>query len=178
MIGHLKSRDCVTVSIHSATNDRGDGVADAELGFLAGADRIEGTLFGNGERTGNVDFITLAMNMYCQGSTPISDFSDMPVLKEPTSGLPRMKVYERSPYCGAGAGLRRFLRTHQDAIARGFAFATDRTSAVERPLSAHRPDRHRADLYEADVIRINSQSGKGGISYVLEQQFGINMPTK
>ncbi len=176
MSRHLNCRENVIVSLHPH-NDRGTGVADAELGLLAGADRIEGTLFGNGERTGNVDIITLGMNMYSHGVDPMIDFSDMPRLQGVYERVTRMKVYERQPYAGSLV-FAAFSGSHQDAIAKGMHYReeTDPNRWTVPYLPIDPTDVGR--VYEADVIRINSQSGKGGIGYLLEQQFGIDMPPK
>ena len=176
MSERLKHRKNVILSLHPH-NDRGTGVADAELGLLAGADRIEGTLFGNGERTGNVDIITLGMNMFVHGVDPKIDFSDMPRLQEVYERVTRMHVYERQPYAGALV-FAAFSGSHQDAIAKGMRYREEtdpeRWSVPYLPVDPSDVGR----MYEADVIRINSQSGKGGIGYLLEQQFGIDMPPK
>ncbi len=176
MSERLIHRKNVILSLHPH-NDRGTGVADAELGLLAGADRIEGTLFGNGERTGNVDIITLGMNMFVHGVDPKIDFSDMPRLQEVYERVTRMHVYERQPYAGALV-FAAFSGSHQDAIAKGMRYREEndpeRWSVPYLPVDPSDVGR----MYEADVIRINSQSGKGGIGYLLEQQFGIDMPPK
>lgn len=176
MSEHLNHRNNVIVSLHPH-NDRGTGVADAELGLLAGADRIEGTLFGNGERTGNVDIITLGMNMYVHGVDPMMDFSDMPTLQEVYERVTRMHVYERQPYAGSLV-FAAFSGSHQDAIAKGMRFRDEidpnHWTVPYLPIDPSDVGR----VYEADVIRINSQSGKGGIGYLLDQQFGIDMPPK
>lgn len=176
MSERFKHRENVILSLHPH-NDRGTGVADAELGLLAGADRIEGTLFGNGERTGNVDIITLGMNMFVHGVDPMIDFSDMPHLQEVYERVTRMRVYERQPYAGALV-FAAFSGSHQDAIAKGMRFReendSERWTVPYLPVDPSDVGR----MYEADVIRINSQSGKGGIGYLLEQQFGIDMPPK
>ncbi len=176
MSERLKHRKNVILSLHPH-NDRGTGVADAELGLLAGADRIEGTLFGNGERTGNVDIITLGMNMFVHGIDPKIDFSDMPRLQEVYERVTRMRVYERQPYAGSLV-FAAFSGSHQDAIAKGMRYREEndpeRWSVPYLPVDPSDVGR----MYEADVIRINSQSGKGGIGYLLEQQFGIDMPPK
>ena len=176
MSERLNHRQNVILSLHPH-NDRGTGVADAELGLLAGADRIEGTLFGNGERTGNVDIITLGMNMFVHGIDPKIDFSDMPRLQEVYERVTRMHVYERQPYAGALV-FAAFSGSHQDAIAKGMRYREEndpeRWSVPYLPVDPSDVGR----MYEADVIRINSQSGKGGIGYLLEQQFGIDMPPK
>ncbi|KAF5047367.1 2-isopropylmalate synthase [anaerobic digester metagenome] len=176
MSERLNCRRNIILSLHPH-NDRGTGVADAELGLLAGADRIEGTLFGNGERTGNVDIITLGMNLYVHGVDPMIDFSDMPHLQEVYERVTRMRVYERQPYAGALV-FAAFSGSHQDAIAKGMRYREEndpeRWNVPYLPVDPSDVGR----IYEADVIRINSQSGKGGIGYLLEQQFGIDMPPK
>ena len=171
---HLKHRENVVLSLHPH-NDRGCGVATAELGILAGADRIEGTLFGNGERTGNVDIITLAMNMYSQGVDPGLDFSNMRKIRETYERLTRMQVYDRQPYSG-DLVFTAFSGSHQDAIAKGMAWRDekkcDKWTVPYLPIDPMDVGR----TYDADVIRINSQSGKGGISYILKQNFSISLP--
>ena len=173
---NLKYRDHVVLSLHPH-NDRGCGVADAELGMLAGADRIEGTLFGNGERTGNVDIITIAMNMFSHGIDPKLDFSDMPKIRETYERLTEMQVYARQPYAG-DLVFTAFSGSHQDAIAKGMAFREEKKA--EKWTVPYLPidpvDVGRT--YDSDVIRINSQSGKGGISYILKQNFSISLPEK
>ena len=173
---HLKHRENVVLSLHPH-NDRGCGVATAELGILAGADRIEGTLFGNGERTGNVDIITLGMNMYSQGVDPKLDFSDMPHICEIYEECTGMKVGERSPYSGALV-FAAFSGSHQDAIAKGMHWRDDKDpdhwNVPYLPIDPTDVGRN----YDADVIRINSQSGKGGVGYILETKFGLNLPPK
>ncbi|MBQ8799474.1 MAG: 2-isopropylmalate synthase [Lachnospiraceae bacterium] len=176
MSENLKYREYVTVSLHPH-NDRGTGVADAELALLAGADRVEGTLFGNGERTGNVDIITLAMNMYSHGVDPKLNFSDMNRLVEIYERCTRMQVYERAPYAGALV-FAAFSGSHQDAIAKGMKYRGKKNlhewSVPYIPIDPKDIGR----TYDADVIRVNSQSGKGGIGYLLEQSFGYNLPAK
>ncbi len=171
---NLKYREFVTISLHPH-NDRGTGVADAELGLLAGADRIEGTLFGNGERTGNVDIITLAMNMFSHGVNPGLDISNMPRLVEIYEKCTRMHVYERSPYAGALV-FAAFSGSHQDAIAKGMRFREEKSlhrwNVPYIPIDPHDISR----TYDADIIRVNSQSGKGGIGYLLEQVYGYVLP--
>ena len=173
---NLKYRDHVVLSLHPH-NDRGCGVADAELGMLAGADRIEGTLFGNGERTGNVDIITIAMNMFSHGIDPKLDFSDMPKIRETYERLTGMQVYARQPYAG-DLVFTAFSGSHQDAIAKGMAFReekkTEKWTVPYLPIDPVDVGR----TYDSDVIRINSQSGKGGISYILKQNFSISLPEK
>ncbi|MCR5600422.1 MAG: 2-isopropylmalate synthase [Ruminococcus sp.] len=176
MCENLKYRDNVIVSLHPH-NDRGCAVADTEFGLLAGAERVEGTLFGNGERTGNVDIITLAMNMYSQGVEPDLDFSDIPSLSETYSRLTRMGIYERQPYSGKLV-FAAFSGSHQDAIAKGMKW---REEGHDRYWTVPYLPIDPADLgreYSADVIRINSQSGKGGIGYILETRFGYDLPKK
>lgn len=176
MSENLKYREHVTVSVHPH-NDRGTGVADTELALLAGADRVEGTLFGNGERTGNVDIVTLAMNMYSHGIDPRLNFSDMPHLVEVYEKCTRMQVYERSPYAGALV-FAAFSGSHQDAIAKGMKYREE--NAVENWNVPYIPidPRDISRTYDADVIRVNSQSGKGGIGYILEHIYGYSLPSK
>ena len=168
---HLKHRENVVLSLHPH-NDRGCGVATAELGILAGADRIEGTLFGNGERTGNVDIITLGMNMYSQGVDPGLDFSNMRKIRETYERLTRMQVYDRQPYSG-DLVFTAFSGSHQDAIAKGMAWRDekkcDKWTVPYLPIDPKDVGRE----YDSDVIRINSQSGKGGVNYIFH---GINLP--
>ena len=175
-INKLPSRDCAVISLHPH-NDRGEGVATAELGMLAGAERIEATLFGNGERTGNVDAVTLAMNMYSHGVDPKLDFSDMPAICATYERVTRMHIYERTPYAGQLV-FAAFSGSHQDAIAKGMAYRKEkgdhRWTCPYIPVDPHDIGR----TYDADVIRINSQSGKGGIGFVLEQNYGYNLPAK
>ena len=176
MSKHLNYRENVEISLHPH-NDRGCGVADAELGLLAGADRIEGTLFGNGERTGNVDIITLAMNMFAHGVDPLLDFSNMPEIVEIYETVTGMKVYERQPY-GGQLVFAAFSGSHQDAIAKGMKWREDHDTPLwdvpYLPVDPHDVGRE----YDADVIRINSQSGKGGIGYLLQQKYGLDLPPK
>lgn len=176
MSENLKYREYVTVSLHPH-NDRGTGVADTELALLAGADRVEGTLFGNGERTGNVDVITLAMNMYSHGVDPELDFTDMPAICKTYEECTRMHVYERSPYAGSLV-FAAFSGSHQDAIAKGMAWRKEKNlhqwTVPYLPVDPQDISR----TYDADVIRVNSQSGKGGIGYLLEQAYGYILPPK
>lgn len=176
MCDNLKYRDSVVVSLHPH-NDRGCAVADSELGILAGADRIEGTLFGNGERTGNVDIVTLAMNMYAQGIDPQLDLSNMPNIVSVYERNTGMTVYDRQPYAGKLV-FAAFSGSHQDAIAKGMQYRTDNNcdtwTVPYLPIDPGDVGRQ----YETDVIRINSQSGKGGIGYLLEHQFGYDLPKK
>lgn len=176
MSTHMKYREHVILSQHPH-NDRGCGVADAEMGLLAGADRVEGTLFGNGERTGNVDIVTLGMNMYSQGVDPKLDFSDMPHICEVYERCTGMTVGERSPYSGALV-FAAFSGSHQDAIAKGMRWIEEkdpnRWTVPYLPIDPTDVGRN----YDADVIRINSQSGKGGVGYILETKYGLNLPPK
>jgi len=176
MCKHMLYRENVIVSLHPH-NDRGCGVADSEMGILAGADRIEGTLFGNGERTGNVDIVTLGMNMYSQGVDPKLDFSDMPHICEVYERCTGMTVGERSPYSGALV-FAAFSGSHQDAIAKGMRWIEEkdpnRWTVPYLPIDPTDVGRN----YDADVIRINSQSGKGGVGYILETKYGLNLPPK
>ena len=173
---NLKYRENVVLSLHPH-NDRGTGVADSEMGLLAGADRIEGTLFGNGERTGNADIITIAMNMFALGVDPKLDFSNMPEIIEMYERVTRMHVYERQPYAGKLV-FAAFSGSHQDAIAKGMKWReeNDEPHWTVPYLLIDPQDVGRQ--YDADVIRINSQSGKGGVAYVMEQKYGLNMPKK
>ena len=176
MCENLKYRDSVIVSLHPH-NDRGCAVADSELGLLAGADRIEGTLFGNGERTGNVDIITLALNMFSQGVDPELDFTNIPAICELYEKVTRMQVYDRQPYSGKLV-FAAFSGSHQDAIAKGMDFREKKNcqhwTVPYLPIDPKDVGR----VYETDVIRINSQSGKGGIGYLLEHNFGYILPKK
>lgn len=176
MCKHLRSRESVTVSLHPH-NDRGCAVADSEVGLLAGGDRIEGTLFGNGERTGNVDIVTLALNMYSQGVDPLLDFSDLPHITSVYERVTRMRVGDRQPYSGKLV-FAAFSGSHQDAIAKGMKYREERGlqtwTVPYLPIDPADVGR----VYEADVIRINSQSGKGGIGYVLETQFKLLLPQR
>ncbi|HCT91957.1 MAG TPA: 2-isopropylmalate synthase, partial [Lachnospiraceae bacterium] len=176
MSKNMKYRDSVVLSQHPH-NDRGCGVADAEMGMLAGADRIEGTLFGNGERTGNVDVVTLAMNMYMQGQDPELDFSDMPAIVEEYEQYTGMKVDERSPYSGALV-FAAFSGSHQDAIAKGMKWMEEKHPDLWTVPYLPIDPQDIGRSYDADVIRINSQSGKGGVGYLLEQSYGYVLPPK
>lgn len=173
---HFKNRESIILSVHPH-NDRGTGVAATELALLAGADRVEGTLFGNGERTGNVDIITLAMNMYAQGVNPELDLSNMPKLAETFERLTKMKIHERHPYCGKLV-FAAFSGSHQDAISKGMHYRVEKDPAhwtvPYLPINPEDVGR----TYDSDVIRINSQSGKGGVAYVLEHNYGMIIPKK
>ena len=174
MSKNLLYRENVILCLHPH-NDRGCGVCDAELGVLAGADRIEGTLFGNGERTGNVDIITLAMNMFSHGVDPKLDFSNMGEICEKYERLTRMHVYERQPYAG-DLVFTAFSGSHQDAIAKGMQCREESKSNLWTVPYLPIDPRDVGREYDSDVIRINSQSGKGGVNYILKQSHGINLP--
>lgn len=171
----LEPRDSVMLSLHPH-NDRGCGVAAAELGQLAGADRVEGTLFGNGERTGNVDIVTLAMNLYSQGVDPGLDFSHINQVMRMAEHCTRLPVHPRHPYAGELV-FTAFSGSHQDAIKKGFK---DRDVHPDNYWEVPYLPIDPKDLgrsYEA-VIRVNSQSGKGGVSYILETEFGLQLPRR
>ena len=177
MCDNLYKRENVLVSLHPH-NDRGCAVADAELGLLAGADRIEGTLFGNGERTGNVDIVTLALNMFSHGVDPELDFTDLPKIVKTYEQMTCMHVSERQPYSGALV-FAAFSGSHQDAIAKGMRWRSEdghdpHWSVPYLPIDPMDIGRQ----YDGDIIRINSQSGKGGIGFLLEQKYGIVLPRK
>ncbi len=173
VITHLKNRESAIISLHPH-NDRGTGVACAELGLLAGADRIEGTLFGNGERTGNLDIVTVGLNMFTQGVDPKLDFSNLPKYREIYERCTKMKIGERQPYVG-DLVFTAFSGSHQDAINKGFAYVKETGSDKwEIPYLPIDP----ADVgrqYEP-IIRINSQSGKGGAAFVMQNNFGYELP--
>lgn len=172
---HLKAREHVILSVHPH-NDRGCGVSDAELGVLAGAERVEGTLFGNGERTGNVDLVTVAMNMLCHGVDSGLDFSDISGVREKYERLTGMQVDARAPYVGELV-FTAFSGSHQDAISKGMAWRAEGKSGErwEVPYLPIDP-KDVGREYESDVIRINSQSGKGGVAFILKRSFGISLP--
>ena len=170
---HISRRDSVLISLHTH-NDRGTGVAASELGLMAGADRVEGCLFGNGERTGNVDLVNLALNLYTQGIHPGLDFSDIDNVRKVVEECNQLPVHPRHPYVGDLVHTA-FSGSHQDAIRKGFS-QQDPNGIWEVPYLPIDP----ADIgrsYEA-VIRVNSQSGKGGITYLLEQEYGICLPRR
>ncbi|SER45546.1 2-isopropylmalate synthase [Halopseudomonas bauzanensis] len=170
---HIDRRDSVLISVHTH-NDRGTGVAASELAVMAGADRVEGCLFGNGERTGNVCLVTLALNLYTQGVDPQLDFSDIDAVRKVVEDCNQLPVHPRHPYAGDLVHTA-FSGSHQDAIRKGFA-QQDPNAVWEVPYLPIDP----ADIgrsYEA-VIRVNSQSGKGGITYLLEQEYGIALPRR
>lgn len=170
---HMKNREAAIISLHPH-NDRGTGVAGAELALMAGADRIEGTVFGNGERTGNVDVVTIAMNMWTQGVDPELDFSNINKIKEVYERCTKMKVHPRHPYAGELV-FTAFSGSHQDAINKGKIYMEESgTDLWEVPYLPIDP----ADVgreYEP-IIRINSQSGKGGTAFILANEYGIKMP--
>ena len=173
MCRNLNNRESLVISVHPH-NDRGTAVASAELAVMAGADRVEGCLFGNGERTGNVDLVTLAMNLYTQGVNPGLDFSDIDAVRQLVEDCNQLPVHPRHPYAG-DLVFTAFSGSHQDAIKKGFA--KQQPDAIwEVPYLPIDP----ADLgrsYDA-VIRVNSQSGKGGMAYLLEQEFGLQLPRR
>lgn len=172
---HLKYRENVVLSVHPH-NDRGCGVSDAEFGILAGADRVEGTLFGNGERTGNVDIVTVALNMMCHGVDSGLDFSNIMKIRKAYEGFTGMKVHERTPYAG-DLVFTAFSGSHQDAISKGMTWLKEGKSGKRWDVPYLPIDP--ADVgreYESDVIRINSVSGKGGVAFVLKQQYGFALP--
>ena len=176
MSDHLNFRNNVILSIHPH-NDRGTGVADAELAMLAGAQRVEGTLFGNGERTGNVDIVTLALNMFSHGVDAQLNFEQIPKIISVYEKLTKMTVHERHPY-GGELVFTAFSGSHQDAIAKGMKWREEKERKhwtvpylLIDPMDIGRE-------YEGDIIRINSQSGKGGIGYILKQKYGFDLPAK
>jgi 2-isopropylmalate synthase len=179
----VRGREAITLSLHPH-NDRGCAVAAAELGVLAGADRVEGCLFGNGERTGNVDLVTLGMNLFSQGVDPEIDFSDIDAIRRVAEYCNRLDVHERHPYAG-DLVYTAFSGSHQDAIKKGFAALYDNAEAAGRgrdyatwgvPYLPIDPA-HVGRTYEA-VIRVNSQSGKGGVAYIMETEHGFSLPRR
>ncbi|MDO7841217.1 2-isopropylmalate synthase [Sphingomonas immobilis] len=172
---HIRNRESVVISLHPH-NDRGTGVAAAELGLMAGGDRVEGCLLGNGERTGNCDLVTVALNMYTQGLSPGLDFSDIDEIVNTVQYCTQLPVHPRTPYAGELV-FTAFSGSHQDAIKKGFAAQEARNDELwEVPYLPIDP----ADLgrsYEA-VIRVNSQSGKGGVAWVIEQDKGLKLPKR
>ena len=170
---HLARRDSVILSVHPH-NDRGTAVAAAELALMAGAERVEGCLFGNGERTGNVDLVTLALNMHTQGIDPRLDFSDINALARTVEDCTQLPIHPRHPYVG-DLVFTAFSGSHQDAIKKGFAQQTEQSAwnVPYLPLDPRDVGRN----YDS-VIRVNSQSGKGGIAYLLEQEHGVVMPRR
>ena len=176
MSSSLKYRDNVILSLHPH-NDRGCAVADAELGLLAGGERIEGTLFGNGERTGNVDIITMGLNMFSHGGDPELNVENIPEITETYEKLTKMQVHDRHPY-GGKLVFAAFSGSHQDAIAKGMKWRETKKcphwTVPYLPIDPKDIGRQ----YDGDIIRINSQSGKGGIGFLLEQKFGLDLPPK
>ena len=167
---HFPARDSVVVSLHTH-NDRGTGVAATELALMAGAERVEGTLFGNGERTGNCDIVTVAMNLFSQGVDPELDFRDMPRIRATVEEINKLPVHERHPYAG-DLVFTAFSGSHQDAIRKGMAHLVQRSWEV--PYLPIDP----ADVGSSykETVRVNSQSGKGGIGFILEERFGVALP--
>ena len=176
MSEHLNFREHVILSLHPH-NDRGTGVADAELGMLAGAQRVEGTLFGNGERTGNVDIVTLALNMYSHGVDPKLNFENIPTIISVYERLTKMRVGERHPY-GGELVFTAFSGSHQDAIAKGMKWREEKEPQHWSVPYLLIDPKDIGRKYEGDIIRINSQSGKGGIGYVLQLKYGLDLPAK
>src|SRR3954462_12163061 len=171
MCTHLTRRDCTIVSLHTH-NDRGTGIAATELALLAGADRVEGTLFGNGERTGNVDIVTVAMNLYTHGIATGLDFSDINHVREVYERCTRLEVPPRQPYAGELV-FTAFSGSHQDAIKKSWAVQKPAAPWDVLYIPIDPADIGRS--YKA-IIRINSQSGKGGVAYVLDHEFGFTLP--
>ena len=172
---NVPHRDKVVLSLHPH-NDRGTAVAAAEFGVMAGADRVEGTLFGNGERTGNVDVVTLAMNLFSQGVDPELDITDIDALRRVAEYCNRLPVHPRHPYVG-DLVYTAFSGSHQDAIKKGFAALGDpEYDAWEVPYLPIDP-KHVGRTYEA-VIRVNSQSGKGGVAYIMSAEHGLELPRR
>lgn len=176
MSEHLNYREHVILSVHPH-NDRGTGVADAELGMLAGAQRVEGTLFGNGERTGNVDIVTLALNMYSHGVDPKLNFENITAIASVYERLTKMRVSERHPY-GGELVFTAFSGSHQDAIAKGMKWREEKEPRHWSVPYLLIDPKDIGREYEGDIIRINSQSGKGGIGYVLQLKYGLDLPAK
>ena len=170
----ISNRESIILSLHPH-NDRGTAVAAAELAVLAGADRVEGTLFGNGERTGNVDVVTLAMNLFSQGIDPALDFSDIDRVRRVAEYATRMPVHPRHPYAG-DLVYTAFSGSHQDAIKKGFAALGDGYERWEVPYLPIDPS-HTGRTYEA-IIQVNSQSGKGGVAYVMDTEHGLDLPRR
>jgi 2-isopropylmalate synthase len=170
----VRDRDALVLSVHPH-NDRGTAVAAAELAVLAGADRVEGTLFGNGERTGNVDIVTLAMNLFSQGVDPQLDFSDIEKVRRVAEHATRMPVHPRHPYAG-DLVYTAFSGSHQDAIKKGMRAIGDAYAQWEVPYLPIDP-KHTGRTYEA-IIRVNSQSGKGGVAYIMDTEHGLDLPRR
>ncbi|MDR0947649.1 MAG: 2-isopropylmalate synthase [Ruminococcus sp.] len=174
MCKHLNHREKLVISLHPH-NDRGTAVSDCELGLIAGGDRIEGTLFGNGERTGNADIVTIAMNMFTQGIDPGLDFSDLPEITEIYGRVTGMTVFERQPYSGALV-FAAFSGSHQDAIAKGMKYRETHPDRIWNVPYLCIDPKDIGRNYDGDIIRINSQSGKGGVGFILEHNFGFILP--
>ena len=170
----VRNRDSIVLSLHPH-NDRGTAVAAAELAVLAGADRVEGTLFGNGERTGNVDVVTLAMNLFSQGVDPALDFSDIDKVRRVAEFATRMPVHPRHPYAG-DLVYTAFSGSHQDAIKKGFEAIGQDYERWEVPYLPIDPS-HTGRTYEA-IIQVNSQSGKGGVAYIMDTEHGLDLPRR
>jgi 2-isopropylmalate synthase len=171
---NLKRRNCAVISVHTH-NDRGTGVATTELGLLAGAERVEGTLFGNGERTGNLDIITVALNLHMHGIDCGLDFADLNVVEEVYERCTGMRVDPRHPYAGELV-FTAFSGSHQDAIKKGLAEWNKRQGKAHWDVPYLAIDPHDIGRTYSEVIRVNSQSGKGGVAYLLESEFGIDLP--
>jgi 2-isopropylmalate synthase len=174
MCRHIKKRDCLVISLHTH-NDRYTGVAATELGLLAGADRVEGTLFGNGERTGNLDIVTVALNLYMQGIDPKLDFTDLNELRAVYERCTGMTVPARQPYAGELV-FTAFSGSHQDAIKKGLAEWASNAGRQHWDVPYLTIDPTDIGREYREVIRVNSQSGKGGVAYLLETEFGIELP--
>jgi 2-isopropylmalate synthase len=168
---HFQHREAIILSVHPH-NDRGTAVAATELALLAGADRVEGTLFGNGERTGNADIVTVALNLYTQGVDPKLDFANMPSVVECAEFCTQLPVHQRHPYAGELV-FTAFSGSHQDAIKKGFAQQAGKTLWEVPYLPLDPADIGRT--YE-EIIRVNSQSGKGGVAFILERDYNVRLP--
>lgn len=171
---HISNRENLIISLHNH-NDRGEGVAQCELGLLAGADRVEGCLFGNGERTGNLDIVNVGLNMFTQGIDPELDFSNVPKIAEEYQKLTGMPIYERMPYVGELV-FTAFSGSHQDAIRKGMAARVNMEENAVWDVPYLTIDPHDIGRQYEGIIRINSQSGKGGAAYILEKDYGIIAP--
>ena len=171
---NISERENVIISLHNH-NDRGEGVAQCELGLLAGADRVEGTLFGNGERTGNLDIVNVALNMYTQGVDPELDFTDIQSIAEDYTRFTGMPIYQRTPYAGELV-FTAFSGSHQDAIRKGMAARVNVDENTYWDVPYLPIDPHDVGRQYEGIIRINSQSGKGGAAFIMEQEYGVIMP--
>lgn len=171
---NISERENVIISLHNH-NDRGEGVAQCELGLLAGADRVEGCLFGNGERTGNLDIVNVGMNMYTQGIDPELDFRNMPELTEAYTRLTGMEIHPRTPYSGELV-FTAFSGSHQDAIRKGMAARVNMEENAYWDVPYLTFDPHDIGRQYEGIIRINSQSGKGGAAFIMEQDYGLVLP--